>query len=327
MTTLLSRTLLLATWLAAPALAQSPLEDGRALFDRRQYAAARARFEAAARADARDPWARYWWGRALFAEDKPGPAAERFEEAIALDGTRAEFHVWAGNSYGVEAQRANVFRQPMLARRVKAAYERAVAIDPRQVDARFGLVQFYMLAPGVMGGSMAKAREQATALVGIQPVQGRIALARLAVREKDWAGAERELQTLHREHPDSVRAVSALANYYADRERADEAFRLYEQWIARHPRGRFGHYGIGRTAAITGQQLERGVKALEQALALPATDDDTDPAAVSSALIHQRLGLIHEKAGRKPEAKAAYAEAVRLAPGNSDARAGLKRVS
>lgn len=325
MTTPFTRTLLLATWLAAPALAQSPLDDGRALFDRRQYAAARARFEAAARTDARDAWARYWWGRALFAEDKPGPAAERFEEAIAIDGTRAEFHVWAGNSYGVEAQRANVLRQPMLARRVKAAYERAVALDPKQVDARFGLVQFYMLAPGVMGGSMAKAREQATALLAIQPVQGRIALARLAAKDKDWAAAERELQTLHRENPDTARAVSALANYYADRSRPDEAFRLYDQWVARRPRDRFGHYGIGRTAAITGQQLDRGLAALQQALALPADEDD--PATISAATIHQRIGLIHEKAGRKPEAKAAYAEALRLAPGNTDARAGLKRVS
>ncbi|MFN9213831.1 MAG: hypothetical protein ACK53A_02905, partial [Gemmatimonadota bacterium] len=75
--------LALATLLVAPLLsplaAQSLVDEGRALFDKGQYATARARFESAAAANARDAVARYWWGRALLAEDKTGPAAERFE--------------------------------------------------------------------------------------------------------------------------------------------------------------------------------------------------------------------------------------------------------
>lgn len=325
MPTLILRALALALAATAQTHAQSPLDDGRALFDRKQYPAARARFEAAATAAPRDPWPHYWWGRALFAEDKPGPAAQQFEAAIARDDTKAEFHVWAGNAYGVEAQRANVFRQPMLARRVKAAYERAVALDPRQVDARFGLVQFYLLAPGVMGGSVPKAREQATALLAVQPVQGRIALARIAAKDKDWAGVERELTTLLREQPDSARAVAALANFYADRDRTDDAFRTYDQWLARHPNDLTGLYGVGRTAAVSGRQLERGLAALQQALALPASGEETAP--VNRAAMQYRLGMIHEKAGRKPEAKTAYAEAVKLSPDYADARTALKRVS
>lgn len=304
---------------------QSSVSDGRALFDQRQFAAARAKFEAAARANDRDPWAHYWWGRALFSEDKPGAAAERLERAIALDAQQAEFHLWAGHSYGVDAQRANVLRQPMLARRVKAAYERAVALDPSLVDARMGLLQFYLQAPGFMGGSPAKAREQAQALLGINPVQGRIAFATIASRDKDWAGVERELVALVREQPDSGRGAAALANFYADRNQPDDAFRAYDQWLARHPQDALGLYGVGRTAAVTGQQLDRGVQALTQVLALP--DDARERGGVSKATVLWRLGMIHEKAGRKPDARTAYAEALRLAPDLRGAREGLKRVS
>jgi tetratricopeptide (TPR) repeat protein len=199
-----------------------------------------------------------------------------------------------------------------------------VALDPTLVDARMSLLQFYLQAPGVMGGSTAKAREQAQALLGLNPVQGRIAFATIASREKDWAGVERELVALVREQPDSGRGAAALANFYADRSRPDEAFRTYDQWLARHPRDALGLYGIGRTAAVTGQQLERGAQALTQLLALP--ESARDAGGISAATALWRLGMIHEKAGRTADAKAAYTEAVRLAPDLRGAREGLKRL-
>ncbi|MFN9577287.1 MAG: tetratricopeptide repeat protein, partial [Gemmatimonadota bacterium] len=243
--------------------------------DKGQYATARARFESAAAANARDAVARYWWGRALLAEDKTGPAAERFEDAIAIDGAKAEYHLWAGNAYGVEAQRANVLRQGLLARRVKAAFERAVALDPTLIDARNGLLGYYLYAPGFMGGSVAKAKEQATALLALDAFIGRSALASVAIKQDDLAGAERELVTLLRDFPDSGRAVASLGNFYADRARPADAFRTFEQWVAKHPKDPLGYYGIGRTAAVTGQQLDRGVAALQMARALPPAADES----------------------------------------------------
>jgi tetratricopeptide (TPR) repeat protein len=313
---------------AGPVAAQGdtgPMAEGRARFDRRDYDGARTQFEQATRANARDPWAHYWLGRTLVQFDKFGAAAEQFERAIALSPNTAEFHTWAGNAIGMEAQRANVLRQPVLARRVKAAFERAVALDPRQFDARNGLVQYYLLAPGFLGGSVAKAREQAQALLGLSVVQGRIALARIAAKEKDLAGVERELVTLLREAPDTGRAALALGNFYADRQRYDEAFKVFETFVAKHPRDVYGLYGVGRTAALSGQQSERGVQALLQALALP--DPGTDPNRVSRQAMFVRLGAIHERVGRKADARAAYAEALALDPDYTDAREGLKRTS
>jgi tetratricopeptide (TPR) repeat protein len=302
-----------------------PLAEGRQRFDRRDWAGARAQFEQAVRANGRDPWAHYWLGRALVQLDKPGDAAERFERAVDLSPNTAEFHAWAGNAVGMEAQRANALRQPMLARRVKASFERAVALDPKQFDARMGLVQFYLLAPGFMGGSVPKAREQAQALLGMNVVQGRIMFARIAAKEKDWAGVERELVTLQKEAPDSGRAALALGNFFTDRQRYDDAFSVFETFVAKHPRDPYGLYGLGRTAAVSGQHAERGVQALSLALASP--ERDTDPNRISRQSLYYRLGSIHERAGRKAEARVAYAEAVKLAPDYTDARDGLKRTS
>lgn len=319
------RAMLVATVAATPLVAQSPMAEGQTLFARGEFALARTRFESVARGAPRDAAARYWWGRALFAEDKPGPAAERFEEAVAIDAGKAEYHLWSGNAYGVEAQRANPFRQALLARRVKAAFERAVALDPTLVDARYSLLQFYLRAPGFMGGSIAKAKEQGNALLGLHPVLGRLGLASIALKEDDLVGAERELVALVREQPDSIRGIQALGNFYADHARPAEAFRVFDQWVAKHPTDLRGLHGIGRTAAVTGQQLDRGAAALRQALALPAGADDAS--AIGRETLYFRLGMIHEKAGRAAEARTAYEAALKLDPDHTGAREGRQRVS
>jgi hypothetical protein len=44
---------------------------------------------------------------------------------------------------------------------IKKKFEQAVELNPENFDARMGLLQFYLMAPGIMGGSKDKAREQA----------------------------------------------------------------------------------------------------------------------------------------------------------------------
>jgi hypothetical protein len=114
-------------------------------------------------------------------------------------------HLWLANALGEEAQGANKLRQPFLVRRVKSEFERAVQLDPRSVAARRGLMDVYMIAPGVMGGSKDKAREQAVEIAKISPLQGRLAAASIAQREKNAEAAEREAGRNARPLPDWAR--------------------------------------------------------------------------------------------------------------------------
>jgi hypothetical protein len=54
-----------------------------------------------------------------------------------------------------------VFHRTSLARHTRDELERAVELDPNHLDARWGLVQYYALAPGYLGGSEEKARQEA----------------------------------------------------------------------------------------------------------------------------------------------------------------------
>jgi hypothetical protein len=81
------------------------------------------------------------------------------------------------------------------------------------------------------------------------------------------------------------------------------------------------HYQIGRAAALSGKQLDRGEQSLKLWIAKPP--DDALTTMRSGA--HYRLGMVYEKQGKR-EARAAYEEAIRINSLNEDARKALEKL-
>jgi tetratricopeptide (TPR) repeat protein len=265
-----------------------------------------------------DPHAFYLLGRVALVEEKNGDAIEWFEKAVKYEETSSRYHLWLGNALGQEAQRANKLRQPFLARRVKSEFERAVALDPSNIDARDGLVDFYSMAPGFMGGSMDKAKAQAAEMIKLDPVRGNWALGDIATREKDVPGQERAYKAAVAAAPDSAPTHFVLASFFRRQSRWAEAFDVYEQ-LMKKPDQIFAHAGWGITAAQSGTQLERGERELRYYLA----NQPKDAPNVTQSAVHFRLGQILERTGRKDQARPEYAEAVKLNPQNQDAKKAL----
>lgn len=258
-------------------------------------------------------------GRSLMTAGKPDDAARTFERAIAMNDRSAEAHLLLGNALGAIAQNANVLRQGYLARRVKGEFERAVALDATLVGAHEGLMQFYSRAPGVMGGSMDKARAEAATIAKLNPMRGRFAEANLALVEKDSLRAEKAYAAAVADAPDSVVAVNTYANFLVQHRRADEALPVIDRYLARHPADRAAQFAIGRLAALTGTQLDRGEQLLRGLLATPP---DSGP-RIPPENIHFRLGDIAVKRGDKAKARAEYEEALRINPKLEPARKAL----
>ena len=289
------------------------------LFQARKLEEARAEARAQLGADATNPAALYCMGRIAAAQGQSGEAVDWFEKAVKQSHRTAEYHLWLGNALGEEAQKANKLRQPFLARRVKAEFERAVELDPLSLDARHGLIQFYSVAPGVMGGSMEKARAQAAEIGKLNPMRGHLELGAILEREKDAAGAEREYQAAMAASPDSAVAAYALGSYYQRQQRWDDAFVVYDRVLQEKPTDVQARFSYARAAGLSGKNLERAEREMKSLLAdLPVA---WTPATV--AVAHFRLGLIYEKGGKKELARTSYEEAVRLNPKFEEAKKAL----
>jgi tetratricopeptide (TPR) repeat protein len=277
-----------AIWATVVIASASPeLESAKTLYLERKDAEAKAAFELVAKSEPRNAQAPYYLGRLAMRARDADSAVKHFERAIALEPRNALYHLELGGAYGNKAQNAGLFGKASLAGKARNALEKAVEIDPRNIEARNGLVQFYSQAPALIGGGLDKAHAQADEIIKLDPARGRLVKAGLFAREKKF----------------------------------DDAFALYEDALRSAPDDYMALYQIGRLAAESGQRLELGLEALQRCLALP-----TPAGSPGHAPANWRLGNIWEKKGDKASARAAYEAALAIDSTFENARNALQRL-
>jgi tetratricopeptide (TPR) repeat protein len=195
-----------------------------------------------------------------------------------------------------------------------------VALDPSSLDGRSALADFYTQAPGVMGGSMDKAKEQAREITKLNAWRGHYEMAALLERDKDVAGAEKEYAAAVAAAPDSTLPYQYLGSFYRRQKRWDDAIRNYETGLQHRPDAGGLRLNIAYTINLSGQNLERGEHETRTWLAAAPADAPK----VNIATAHYLLGQFAEKAGKKDVAKAEYQQALGLVPNHADAKRALE---
>jgi tetratricopeptide (TPR) repeat protein len=308
----------------APAIAGVAWGAGEALspgiqaFNTHRYEEARALLEPYARKNPKDAEAAFYLGKTWLLLQKPDPAAEWLEKAAALAPGRSDYFDWLGRAYGQQALEASVFAKPGLAKKTKAAWEKAVALDPNNLDARSDLMAYDLQAPGFLGGGVDLARQQAAEIQKRDAVRGAVAFASIAITQKDPAAAEKGLKEAIQKSPAEPQLRLTLGAVYQSQQSWDAAFDTFEVLAKADPPNWDALYQIGKTAALSGQRLDRAEECLKRYLGHPP-----GPESAPLANAQFRLGQVHQKKGNKAAARAAYQEALRLDPRLEDARKAL----
>lgn len=248
-------------------------------------------------------------------------AVDASQRAVEQQADDAAAWWWAGRAYGQQAMRANVLMMPKWASRTRDAFQKAVELNPSHVDARLDLMSFYLMAPSIMGGGRDKAEAQAKAIAGLDASMGKVAEARLAGADEQPERAA----ALHREalalDPDNRHARQGLAGAAAQRKDWEALRALWQQALERGgPDAPYAQYQLGRTAAISGEQLEQGLAHLDSYIAGQQDPDIGVPAA------HWRRGQILDKLGRRAEAIASIERALVDEAIREQAEADLERL-
>ncbi len=265
------------------------MSSARALLDAKKLPEAQKAFEQLAAAEPKNAEVNFHLGDLALRRQELDKAVTYLEVATKSAPQVARYHHRLGDAYGTQAAEASVFRQLGFAKKCLAAYERAVALDPKDVDARASLFEFYRRAPSLLGGGIDKATTQAAAVKQLDPHRGRLLFATLYTGEKQFEKAFAEFDEVLKTQPDDYVAL----------------------------------YQIGRLAATTGQFVDRGLTSLRRCLELtpPAT-----PNTPGHAATHWRVGNLLEKKRDIPGARAAYEAAIKLDPTFTAAADSLKKL-
>lgn len=274
-----------ATALFGQSPPSGPTTDGAVeLFRAHRYPEARQALEKIVASHPEDARACYYLGRTLELRADANALAEAvvwLQRAAELEPNNS---VYLGRYGGASLLLAERTTSLGAARRGREAMERAVELNPDDLDAREGLLLFYQRAPWPLS-SRSRARAHLEAIRQRDPGRATVLEVQGRIRDRDFAGA----------------------------------FRLCDQALARNPSDYNALFQLGATALASGEQLERACSAL---LACTRLTPPT-PASPSLSLVWQRLGAVQEKLHRSTEARAAYTEALRLDAGNREAANAL----
>ncbi len=111
-------------------------------------------------------------GRNYYMQGDFKKATEALEKAVAAEPGNSEFNLWLGRAYGRRAETSSLFTAPGHASKARQYFEKAAQLNPRNLEAQSDLFEYYLEAPGFLGGGFEKAAATARADCQDQPGGG-----------------------------------------------------------------------------------------------------------------------------------------------------------
>jgi tetratricopeptide (TPR) repeat protein len=201
-------------------------------------------------------------------------ATEWLEKAVALAPGDAQTWLWLGRAYGRRAETSNPFGALGYATKARQMFEKAVAIDPSNKEAVGDLFDFYLEAPGFLGGGHNKAEALAARVGQTDPAEGLYLQAQIDDRRNQYDSAEQKLRRAIEIAPAQPGRFLELAKLLAKQGRIVESEALFEEAARLSPNN--PHQMFDRASLYIKQRrnLAEARALLERYLRLPLTPND-----------------------------------------------------
>jgi tetratricopeptide (TPR) repeat protein len=250
--------------------------------------------------------------RVYYQENRWHDAIAQCQLAVGLIPSDSAYHLWLGRAYGGEADSDHSVKAYPLAKKVKAEFERAVQLDSANTDALFDLGEFYVIAPGIVGGSKDKAQEIVQALRAVERTLADELNGRLEEKEKHYDAAELEFKAAIEASKQPADAWMNLASFYLRRRQSAEALEAVRAGIDADAKQTSPHGpALVDAAGIltrSHQEPQLAIQLLKLYLASSNQSED-DPAFQ----VHVQLSRLLEQQGNTLEAQHELEAAAALA--------------
>jgi tetratricopeptide (TPR) repeat protein len=252
------------------------------------------------------------------AEAKRKQAKEAFGAVVEREPGSTDYQYWYAVTCFEMIDDVGMLSKAGLASTGRKAFEKAIEIDPNNVSARYGLGVFFYKAPGIAGGSNAKAKAQGEALLSVPGGRGeywgRMLLAQIAIADKNWTEMSKQLTAAETAKGDGANPAAAFQTQIFQLLGAAKNPSAALPVIARYraaakPDENAPDYLEGLARSQMGQ-CETAVVSFEKVLARTADARNT----------RYELAACYEKLGNRAEAKKNYDEFAKRFPADDRAQ-------
>jgi len=184
---------LLFLFLLMPILiwSQSNFEKGEKLFHAKKFDEAQIAFEEVLKSKPSDVKSIEYLGDIASHNKNWKEAVEYYKKLKELKPTEANYFFKYGGALGMRASEVNKFKALGMADEVKESFEKAIKLNPKHIQARWGLVEYYLNLPGIFGGSESKAILYSNELLQLSLVDGYLSRGKIEEYFKRYAAAEK----------------------------------------------------------------------------------------------------------------------------------------
>lgn len=166
-------------------------------------------------------------GKSYFMLGEFKKASEYFEKAVAVNPNRSDYFHWLGRAYGRRAETSTFVTAPSYAAKARQNFEKAVDLDPKNGEAINDLFDYYLQAPGFLGGGVDKASNLVTKIGALDKAEAHYAQAQIALHKKEMRQAEQQLRTALELAPRQVGRVLDLAKFLSKQGKVQESEAMF----------------------------------------------------------------------------------------------------
>ena len=233
-------------------------------FEQHDFAEARPIFEAMVATNSTNFDAKVYLGRIALEEGRLDDGVQWLEQASSGWRTNATAFLWLGRAYGLQARAAGAPTGTGPARRAKAAFEKAISLDPDLIDAREGLVKFYREAPRIIGGGRKPALAEVEQIKKRDLYYGLLIHGDILMDARKYSEAPRVYEQALEQKPDRVDAWYRLGILFIETKQFQKAFEAFDKILSMKADEQPVPYYIGKTSALSGEELKRGEQTVHQ---------------------------------------------------------------
>ena len=251
-------------------LSAGSLSQAEDLYKRTEYEASLALLDK----KSADPATDFLIGRNYFMIGDFKKATEYIQKAVVSEPRNSEYMDWLGRVYGKRAETGNPVMAPSFAGKARDAFEKSVQLDEKNSEALSDLFDYYLDAPGFLGGGYDKAYAVAQKIAIIDPPAGYFCQAKLAQKRKEFQSAEEHLRQAIAVAPHEVGHMIALAKFLASQGRQRESDAMFQQAQKVNPNAPRVWFAQADTLIKQKRGLAEAKALLEKYVQAPITVDD-----------------------------------------------------